>query len=108
MTKPLGYKQSLAETAFLLFAIWLPHFPSFAAAEISRVIIALLLAYLLMFLVVRSTDICRVVTICFMAFCSYADRAQNKEFRVISFASPQLQDAQSLSPQFQRPPPLLS
>lgn len=108
MTKPPGYRQCAAEAAFLLFAFWLPHFQSLIFAGIGRTIVALLLAYLLIFLVANSADICRVLTSCLLAIRSCDFRLSCEEFRAITFASPREQNAPSLSPLFQRPPPLCS
>jgi hypothetical protein len=106
--KPLGYRQSAAEAAFCLFALCLPYYQSLIFAGIERTIFVFSLACLLLFLVVRSTEICQVVADCMMAFCSWLALSFTPEFRAISFASLTIPTAPIRSPLFQRPPPLFS
>lgn len=108
MTKPEGYGQSAAEAAFYLFALCLPHYQSLLLEGIGRMIFVALLACLLMFLVVRSTEICRVVADCLIAFVSWLAPSFTQEFRAILFVSLTVPTAPTLSPLFQRPPPLSS
>jgi phosphoglycerol transferase MdoB-like AlkP superfamily enzyme len=108
VTKPQGYWQSAAEAAFYALALCLPYYKSLLLAGIGRSIFVFLLACLLMFLVVRSTDICRLVTAFLMAFVSCLAPVRDQEFRAISFVSLAIPKAPSRSPLFERPPPLFS
>jgi hypothetical protein len=108
VTKPQGYGQSAAESAFCLFALSLPHYQSLLIAGIGRTIIVALLACLLLFLVVRSPEICRVVADCLIAFVSWLAPSFTQEFRAVLFVSQTVPCAPIISPLFQRPPPLLS
>ncbi len=108
MTKPQGYSQSAAEAVFSLFALCLPHYRSVLLDGVGRTILLALLACLLMFLVVRSTEICRIVADCVIAFVSWLLPSLALEFRAIQFVWLNVPCAPTLSPLFQRPPPLFS
>ena len=108
MTKPQGYMQSAADAAFCLFMLCLPHYQSLLFEGIGRSIVILLLACLLMFLVVRSPEICRVVTECLIAILSWLGPSFTQEFRALLFISLSVPNAPTVSPLFQRPPPLFS
>ena len=108
MTKPQGYGQSAAEAAFCLFVLCLPHYQSLLFAGIGRTIFVALLACLLMFLVVRSTEICRVLADCLIAFVYWLVPSITQEFRAILFVSLTVPGVPTASPLFQRPPPLFS
>jgi hypothetical protein len=108
VTKPQGYRQSAAEAAFCLFVLCLPHFQSLLLAGIGRFTFVVLLACLLMFLVVRSTDICRAVADCLIAFVSSLAPSFTPDFRAILFVSFTVPSAPTITPLFQRPPPLFS
>lgn len=108
MTKPQGYWQSAAEAAFCLFVLSLPYYQSLLFAGIGRTILAVLLACLLMFLVVRSTEICRIVADCLIAFMSLLAPSFKQDYRVANFVSFTVPCAPIISPLFQRPPPLFS
>ncbi len=108
VTKPQGYRQSAAEAAFCLFALSLPHYQSLLIAGIGRTIIVALFAFLLMFLVVRSPEICRVVADCLIAFVSWLGPSFTQKFHAALFVSQTLPRAPIISPLFQRPPPLFS
>lgn len=108
MTKPQGYWHSATEAGFCLFVLCLPHYQSVLSAEIGRTIFAVLLTCLLMFLVVRSTEICRVVTDCLLALVPRLASSFAQEFRAILFGSLTVPSAPTVSPLFQRPPPLFS
>jgi hypothetical protein len=108
VTKPQGYRQSAAEAVFCLFVLCLPHYQSLLFAGIGRTILAVLLACLLMFLVVRSTEICRIVADCLIAFVSWIAPSFAQDFRAILFVSLTVPSAPTVAPLFQRPPPLFS
>jgi hypothetical protein len=108
VTKPQGYGQSAAEAAFCLFVLCLPHCQSLLFEGIARTIFAALLACLLIFLIVRSTDICRVVADCLIEFVACLGPSFTQEFRAILFVSLSIPGAPTVSPLFQRPPPLFS
>lgn len=108
MTRPLGYRQSAAEAAFYLLALCLPTYQSLLFAGIERTIFVFLLTCLLLFLVVRSTEIYQVVADCVMAFWSRLILPLTPKFRAISLVSLTIPSAPTLSTLFQRPPPLFS
>jgi hypothetical protein len=108
LIKPQGYVQSAADAAFCLFMLCLPHYQSLLFEGIGRSIMVVLLACLLMFLVVRSTEICRVVTECLIAFLSWLAPSFTQEFRALLFISLSVPNAPAVSPLFQRPPPVFS
>ena len=72
MSKPQGYRQSAVEAGFYVLVLCVPCYQSLLLEGLGRTICALLLACLLMFLVVRSTDIYRLLTTCLIAFPSLA------------------------------------
>jgi hypothetical protein len=108
MTRPQGYGQSAAEAAFCLFVLCLPHYQSLLFEGVGRMIFVALLACALMFLVVRSTEICRVVADCLMALLPWQAPSFTEKFRAILFVSQSVPGAPAISPLFQRPPPLFS
>ena len=108
MTKPQGYVQSAADATFCLCMLCLPHYQSLLFEGIGRSIVIVLLACLLMFLVVRCPEICRVVTERLIAFLSWLGPSFTQEFRALLFISLSVPNAPTVSPLFQRPPPLFS
>ena len=111
MTKPKGYGQSAAEATFcfcLFVTHFLRHYQSLLYLGIARTIFLALLACLLIFLVVRSTEICQVVADCLIAFVSWLAPSFTQGFRSILFVSLTLPSAPTVSLLFQRPPPLFS
>lgn len=108
MTKPQGYGQSAAEAAFCLFALCLPHYQTLLFEEVGRMIFIALLACALMFLVVRSSEICRVVGDCLVALLLWQAPSLTQKFRAILLVSQSVPSAPTVSPLFQRPPPLFS
>lgn len=108
MTKPLSYRQSAAEAAFFLLVLWLPYYKSLCLAGVSHAIIAIGLACLLMFLAVRTTDICRFLTACVLALRTRGLSTPDQEFGSISSVAPLLYNRPAPSALFQRPPPLFS
>jgi hypothetical protein len=108
VTKPQGYWQSAAEAAFYLFALWLPHYRFLLFEGIGRTIFVASLACLLMFLVVRSPEICRVVAGCLIAFVACLAPSFTQEFRALLFVSLTVPSAPTVPSLFQRPPPLFS
>ena len=108
MTKPQGYVQSASDAAFCLLLLCLPHYQSLLFEGIGRSIVIILFACLLMFLVVRSPEICRVVAECLIAFRSWLGPLFTQEFRALLFVSQSVPNAPGVRPLFQRPPPLFS
>ena len=109
MSKPHGYRQSAAEAAFCFVVLCLPYYRSLLFDGLGRTICALLLACLLMFLVLRSGDVCRLIAACMVKFpSSWIAPVRHQDIRAIFFSSLAVPSAPSLSPLFQRPPPAFS
>ena len=109
MRKPQGYTHSAAEEVFCVLVLCLPCYQSLWFAGFTRAILALSLALLLMFLVVRATDFCRSMAVSLVASLSFwINPVRDRRFRTISLASLPIPSAPSLSPLFQRPPPIFS
>jgi hypothetical protein len=108
VTKPQGYVQSAGDAALCLFMLCLPHYQSLLLEGIGRSIVIILLACILLFLVARSPEICRIVTDCLIAFVAWRGPSVTQEFRALLFISQSVPNAPIISPLFQRPPPLFS
>jgi hypothetical protein len=96
-----------------LFLYALPVYLSFSQALViaglSRAIVFLILAVLLMFLIACRADIEGAFAACLRALPSaWLAAAPRFGFRELSFARLSVPSAPSLSPLFQRPPPCLS
>jgi len=107
VSKPQGYRQSAAEAIFCLLVLCLPYYQSLLFAGLGRTIWFLLLTCLLMFLVVRSSDLGRALTACLSVLPSFwpAPVCDQGIAATVSEFAP-VPHAPSLSPLFQRPPPL--
>ena len=109
MRKPQGYRQCAAEAIFCLLVLCLPYYQSLLFAGLGRTIFLLFLTCLLMFLVVRSTDFCQAIAACLTPFpSSWLAPVRYQGLRAISLTSLLVPSAPSLSPLFQRPPPISS
>lgn len=108
MTKPQGYWQSAAEAAFCLAFLLLPDYQDLLFAGIERMLFATLMSCLLIFLVVHSTDIFRVVAACLMVFASRLAPSLKQGARAANFVSFAVPCAPILPQRWQRPPPLFS
>jgi hypothetical protein len=103
------HRQTVLFVSFYLLAVSLRHCLSFVFAGLGKTICFVLFACLLMFLVVRSADICRSLTACLQAlqlalFPLIPDLKRTRRSS-ISLVVPK---EPSLSPFFQRPPPIFS
>jgi hypothetical protein len=109
MSKPQGYRQSAVEAGFYVLVLCLPCYQALLFEGLGRTILVLLLACLFMFLVVRSADVCRLITACLIAFpSSWLAPVRKQELRSSRIASVAVPDAPSLTALFQRPPPIFS
>jgi hypothetical protein len=103
------YRQAVLFVSLYLLAVSLRHCLSFVFAGLGKTICFVLFACLLMFLVVRSADICSSLTACLQAL-------QLALFPLIRDLKPTRRSSislvvprePSLSPFFQRPPPIFS
>ena len=109
MSKPQGYRQSAADAAFYALVFCLPWYRTLLLEGLGRTVFVLLLACLLLFLVVRSADVCRRLADCLRA-CSFSHfvPACGCEFRDFAFTSAEVPRAPSPAALFQRPPPIFS
>jgi hypothetical protein len=106
-------RRSSREVAIDLFLYALPVYLSFSQALVlaglSRAIVFLILAVLLMFLVACRPDIERAFAACLRALPSaWLAPVPRLRFRELSFAALSVPSAPSLSEPFQRPPPIFS
>lgn len=109
MSKPQGYRQSAADAAFYALVFCLPWYRTLLLEGLGRTIVVLLLACLLLFLVVRSADVCRRLADCLRA--SWYSRFAlvcGLEFRDFAFACLGIPRTPSLAVLYQRPPPIFS
>ena len=109
MSKPQGYRQSAVDAAFYALVFCLPWYRALLLEGLGRTIFVLLLACLLLFLVVRSADVCRRLADCLRA-CSFSQfvPACGCEFRDFAFVSLGIRRTPSLAALYQRPPPSFS
>jgi hypothetical protein len=109
MKKPQGYKQAAAEKFFCLFVLCLPYYQSLLFAGVSGSIYFLLLTCLLMFVVARSAEVFRTITARLRALpLSWFTPPPDRGVLWISLPSLAVARGPSLSPLFQRPPPIFS
>lgn len=109
MSKPQGYRQSAVEAAFYALVFCLPWYRTLLLEGFGRAICVLLLACLLLFLVVRSAEVCRVLAVWLGSIpTSRFDPVGNRDYRTIRLVSLTTPAAPSLAPLYQRPPPIFS
>ncbi len=109
VTKPQGYRQAATEQLLCLFVLCLPYNQSLLFAGMSGMVSFLLLTFLLMFVVVRSPAIYRIVTACLKALpSSWVAPALDGRDRWVIAHLQVVALGPSLAPSFQRPPPLFS
>ncbi len=101
--------EGVREAVLYMLPVYLSFYQALVMAGIGRAIVLLLLTLLLMFLVANSADIARAFT-AFMKRLpsSWVAPAPSFELRELSFASLYVAATPSLSPLFQRPPPIFS
>ena len=109
MSKPQSYWQSAKEAAFYALVFCLPCYRTLFFDGLGRTIWALLFACLLMFLVVRSAEVCRFFADCLRAIPSFLPAPylvrERRTASSIFLAAP---NAPNIVPLFQRPPPIFS
>jgi hypothetical protein len=109
VTKPQGYRQAASAQLLCLFVLCFPYYQSLLFAGMSGMISALLLTFLLIFVVSRSPAITRVISAFLKALppswvvptLERRDRWTGAPLHVVARGP-------SLAPSFQRPPPLFS
>lgn len=107
--KPQGYRQAAAETCFYLLVLCLPYYQSLLLAGVTGSIYFLLIACLLMFVVASSPRAYRTIVTCLKALVlSGFTPAQDRSARWVSVPSSTVACGPSLTPIFQRPPPIFS
>lgn len=116
MNKPQGYLHSAREASEVMFSLLLlclpfyrgvPYFYSLFTANLSRVVLSCILAFLLLFLAKHSKDIAQAVRGCIYVLCAGLVLPKNCPSN-ICFALPvrAVQDP-LLTPFLKRPPPSL-
>jgi hypothetical protein len=109
MTKPRGFRQAAAEQWFCLLVLCLPYYQTLLFAGISGIISVLLLTCLLMFVVVRSPEICRTMTNLLKAFpLSWVAPIIDRRGLWVSTPLRAVILWPTLAPSFQLPPPIFS
>ena len=109
MTKPQGYTHAAEEQLFWLFTLCLPYWQTLLFAGMSGMVSFLLLTLLLLYVVDRSPAIYRVLTLRLKDSAArwYAP-VRDRRARWVSAHLHVVGSGPSLSPSFQRPPPLFS
>lgn len=109
MTRPQGYIRAAEEQLFWLFTLCIPHLQTLLFAGITGLLSTLLLTLLLCFLIARSPAIVRILATRFKHLPAtwlalFTDRRDHSRAThlLITASGP------SLTPGFQRPPPLSS
>ncbi|MFZ1083917.1 MAG: hypothetical protein WAN35_02995 [Terracidiphilus sp.] len=109
MKKPESSRRFLAESCFYLLALCLPYYQSLFFAGICGSIYFLLMACLLVFVVIGSQAVFHVVTACLQALpLDWLPQATDRSFLYTFAPSRGGTSEPSLTPLFQRPPPLFS
>lgn len=103
------HREAVMDIVLYALPVCLPFYQALLIGGIGRAMLLLLLAVLLMFLVSRSADFCRSIAAGLRELpFSWLAPAPRLGFRQLSFASLAVPNAPSLSPLFQRPPPIFS
>ena len=105
----LRFSQVVSDAVFYLLTLNVPHYRSLLLAGLGKAICFLLLAALLMFLVVRSADICKAITadlhvVPLSWFAPLRDHGSLEPWSRF----PVMPAEPSLSPFSPRPPPIFS
>jgi hypothetical protein len=97
------------EQLFWLFVLCLPYWQALLFAGVSGVASFLLLAFLLLFVVARSQAVCRILTARLKGLPAiWAAPVADRRDRWVAAHLQVIGSGPSLSPGFQRPPPLFS
>jgi hypothetical protein len=103
------HREAAMDIVLYALPVYLPFYQALLMGGIARAMLLLLLAVLLMFLVRYSVDLYRSIALCRRTLPSqWLAPAPCLGFRQLSFASLAVPSAPSLSPLFQRPPPIFS
>jgi len=107
--KPQGYRRAAAEVCFYLLVLCLPYYQSLLLAGVTGSIYFLLMTGLLMFVVASSPEIRRTITACLdaLAISQFTPRLDRGALWV-SNPLHTIARGPSLTPLFQRPPPIFS
>jgi hypothetical protein len=107
--KPQGYRKAAVEQCACFLLLCLPYYQALLFAGISGMVSALLLACLLLFVIARSPDIFHTFVGGFKAVpLLWAAPVLDCAGHWISVPSQAIPSEPSLSPSFQRPPPIFS
>jgi len=109
VTKPRGYRQAASEQLLCFFVLCLPYYQALLFAGMSGMISFLLLTFLLMFVVARSPAAYRVIAARLKALPpSWVAPTLDRRDRCVGAPLYVVASGPSLTPSFQRPPPLFS
>jgi|HubBroStandDraft_2_1064218.scaffolds.fasta_scaffold370062_2 hypothetical protein len=101
--------EAVREALLYMLPVYLSFYQALLVAGIGRAVLLLLLTVLLMFLVSNRAEIFRAFATALKALpSSWVVPAPSYRLRDLSIASPHFSAAPSLSPLFQRPPPIFS
>lgn len=102
-------KEGVRDVFLYMLPVYLAFYQALLVAGTGRAIVFVLLTFLLMFLVANRGDIGGVLTVYLKAPpSSWIAPAPTVRFRELAFVSLSIPIAPSLSPLFQRPPPIFS
>lgn len=109
MTRPAGYRQAARESCFCLLVLCLPYYQSLLIAGLSGMVSVLLLTAVLVFFVSRSSQISRNLAVLAAAFPQgWLTLQQQRGGSWLPLPVFVTGEGPSLTPGFQRPPPLFS
>jgi hypothetical protein len=103
------YNEAVRDVFLYMLPVYLAFYQALLVAGTGRTIVFVLLTILLMFLVANRAEIGRALRTCLKALpSSWIAPAPKIHFRELAFATLSVPTAPSLSPLFQRPPPIFS
>jgi len=109
VTKPCGYRRVAEEQLFVLLVLALPYCQSLLLAGMSGMISVLLMACLLIFVAVRSSELIHTLTALASAIpLGWLTPPFERMERWVSVPSQALMQKPDLALLFQRPPPIFS